>query len=165
MIARQQRAKILLVLAACALFVGAAQAHLIALGDTPSIRTASAEDALEWLGQFEGPLNQTFMLARDPKEWVQVQREFKLAALLPSLNFATHMVAAVGMGRYPTAGYAVTIVGAEERDGVLYIRYQENSPRPDNLVAQVVTAPFHVKVLPRRNAPRVLFEKVPVGIP
>jgi hypothetical protein len=64
------------------------------------------------------------------------------------------------VGQRPTGGYAVTIQGAAERAGVLYVRYQERRPRPGELVTQVLTTPYHVRVMPRSEAPQVVFEQV-----
>jgi hypothetical protein len=64
------------------------------------------------------------------------------------------------MGMRLTGGYAVEILGAEEHDGILTIRYRERSPRPNEFVTQAVTAPFHVRLLPRSDAQRVRFERV-----
>jgi hypothetical protein len=59
-----------------------------------------------------------------------------------------------------TGGFSVHILGVEERDGVLYVRYRERAPRPDQFVTQALTAPYHVRVLPRLGAPTVRFERV-----
>ena len=70
----------------------------------------------------------------------------------PAIDFASEMVAAVFAGERPTPGYAVEITGVmEERDG-LRIFCRETRPPAGLLAAQILTSPFHIVRLPRRNA-------------
>ena len=137
-----------------ATMLGAMVLLLAALG-------AGGEDPTpaEWRGLYDGPGVFTERLARTPREWAQIQALFGVRDA-PAIDFTTHMVAAVGIGMRRTGGFSVHILGAEERDGVLYVRYRERAPRPDQFVTQALTAPYHVRVLPRLDAPTVRFERV-----
>ena len=123
----------------------------------PSPRT---DDSLQWRGAYGGPERETTLLARNPAEWLRMQSLFNLSGPLPTIDFATHMVAAVGLGSRSTGGYSATILGVEERGGILYVRYRERTPQPGEFVTQAFTAPYHVKVFPRSDPAKVLFEKV-----
>jgi len=132
---------------------------LLLLAATPPCGAGEASGLMEWRGLYGGPGTPTQLLARTPEEWARICAVFGLAET-PSPDFRTQMAAAVGMGMRLTGGYAVEILGAEEHDGILTIRYRERSPRPNEFVTQAVTAPFHVRLLPRSDAQRVRFERV-----
>jgi hypothetical protein len=121
-------------------------------------RTATA--GLEWKGSHGGPRVPTQLVARNDAEWQGLATLFGLRPPVPPIDFARQMVVAVGLGERSTGGYAVTILAAEERAGVLYVRYQEHQPRAGDLVIQVITTPYHVRALPRSDAPQVVFERV-----
>ncbi|MBI3015510.1 MAG: protease complex subunit PrcB family protein, partial [Candidatus Tectomicrobia bacterium] len=53
-----------------------------------------------------------------------------------------------------------TILSVQEREGVLYVRYRERRPQPGEFVTQAFTTPYHVRVVPRRDAQAVVFEHV-----
>ena len=70
----------------------------------------------------------------------------------PVIDFGQEMVVGVFLGSRPTAGYKVEIVGivAEGRRR-LVVRLPERRPPPDRVVAQMVTAPFHLVSLDRQD--------------
>jgi hypothetical protein len=115
---------------------------------------------VEWKASQGGPLTPTMLVARSEPQWRHLATLFSLRPPLPPIDFARQMVVAVSLGQRPTGGYAVEIVGAEERDGVLHVLYLERGPRPDDFVTQVLTTPYHVRVLTRSEAPQVVFQRV-----
>jgi hypothetical protein len=130
---------------------------------TACASTATGAPALEWKAQHGGPRTATMLVARSEAEWQRLAAPFGLRPPLPRIDFDRQMVVAVGLGERPTGGYTVTITGAEERGGILHVRYEERRPRPDELVTQALTAPYHIRVLPRSDAGQVVFERVESG--
>jgi hypothetical protein len=131
--------------------------------DAPAVSRSSAQAVpadREWRGQHGGPRTPTELVARSEAEWQRLAASFGLRPPLPPIDFSRHMVVAVGLGQRPTGGYAVTILGAAERAGVLHVRYQERRPGPGELVTQALTTPYHARVLPRSDAGPVVFEGV-----
>jgi PrcB C-terminal len=61
------------------------------------------------------------------------------------------MVVAVFLGIRPTGGYGVEITAARREGGTLVVEYVERRPRPDALLTQALTAPFHIVALPRHD--------------
>jgi hypothetical protein len=58
-------------------------------------------------------------------------------------------VIAVFLGTRPTAGFSVTITAIAQDSGKVVVEYVERKPRPDMMVAQVLTAPFHIVKVPK----------------
>lgn len=77
----------------------------------------------------------------------------------PVVDFAYEMVVAVTLGRRPTGGYTVSVVGTEAGRQRLYVRVAESRPKVGALVTQAETQPFHFVALPRSEA-TVRFSKV-----
>jgi hypothetical protein len=76
----------------------------------------------------------------------------------PAVEFPAQMVVGVFLGARQTGGYAVTITGVTLEDGTLVVRYAETAPGPDAIVAQVLTAPYHLVRVDRVEGP-VRFER------
>ena len=74
-------------------------------------------------------------------------------AIPPTVDFETKMVAAVFAGHRPTPGYLVTIVAAPRQEDALVIVAEEAAPDPSQPMAQVMTSPYHVALLPRDDGP------------
>jgi hypothetical protein len=66
----------------------------------------------------------------------------------PSVDFSRSVVVGVFLGSRPTAGFRVEITGATAQGGQAVVRFVEHRPAPDALLAQIITAPFHLVVLP-----------------
>ena len=78
----------------------------------------------------------------------------------PGVNFATEMVVGVFIGSRPSAGFAVEILGVEERGGATVVRYRETAPGRDAITAQVITSAYQLVAVPKRTG-EVRFEKQP----
>jgi hypothetical protein len=78
----------------------------------------------------------------------------------PAVNFATEMVIGVFMGSRPSAGFAVQILGVDERGGAIVVLYRETVPARDAVTAQVITSAYQLVAVPRRTG-EVRFEKQP----
>lgn len=99
------------------------------------------------------------ILARSSAEWAALWKRHGGPGQTPTVDLSANLVAAVFLGTRPTAGFAVDIVGARREAEVLVVDYVERTPGADDIVAQVLTAPFHLVTLPRHNGP-VRFQKV-----
>jgi len=97
--------------------------------------------------------------ARTDAEWAALWKKHNGAKPAPKIDFSKEMVVAVFMGSRPTAGFAVEIVSAAERNGKLVVSYRETLPGPGTVSAQVLTAPYHLAAVPRTGS-EVAFEKV-----
>lgn len=123
-------------------------------------QTGEKRETYERRGIYDGPAQALAMVARTPGEYQKMIRTFGADLLPPMPDFNTQMIVAISMGQRRTGGYSVTILGIEERNRVLYVRYRERVPKKDELVTQALTAPYHIKVLPHSDATKVLFEKI-----
>lgn len=77
----------------------------------------------------------------------------------PPIDFSRDMLVGVFLGSRPTSGYDVEIVSVREGKGTLVVRYRATSPGRDIMTAQVLTAPYHLVVVPRYGG-EVTFEEV-----
>jgi hypothetical protein len=68
------------------------------------------------------------------------------------------MVVGVFLGSRMTGGFDVQITGAEVDGGALVVRYTETTPAPGAMLAQVITAPFHLVSVEKFDGP-VRFER------
>lgn len=114
---------------------------------------------------YDGPREAKRMVARTPEELRSVTGVFGrdiVAKVVPAsgFDFGAYMLVAISLGQQPTGGYGVQIKEVIRRDDILYVHYQERIPSQRATVPQVLTAPFHIKVLPRRDGGKVLFERV-----
>ena len=97
--------------------------------------------------------------ARDREEWTALWRSHAPGRPEPAVDFSKEMVVGVFMGTRQTAGFAVEIVGYRDLGGDALVRYRETVPASGAIAAQVLTAPFHLVVIPRQ-AGRITFEKI-----
>ena len=74
-------------------------------------------------------------------------------AAAPKVDFATHGVLRVGMGRRATAGYSLALAEpALTRDGsTVVVRVAWTEPAPDAMTAQVRTSPCLLLAIPREG--------------
>lgn len=88
---------------------------------------------------------------RTPDEWQALWRRHGSADPPPAIDFDRQMVLAVFLGSRPTAGYRVEIVSARKTSQGLRVEYVETQPDPDKMVAQILTAPFHLVAIDRQE--------------
>ena len=99
------------------------------------------------------------VVVRTEAEWTRLWQQHSPDRKRPAVDFAKEMVVGVFMGSRPTAGYNISIVSTFAKDGSVLVRYQESTPRPGALTAQVLTFPYHLVAVPKANG-EVKFEKV-----
>ena len=96
---------------------------------------------------------------RSAAEWGALWKEHGANAPLPAVDFSREMVVGVFVGTRPTAGYGVEIVRAIGNSSTLVVEYVETAPSRDTITAQVLTAPYHLAAIPKRDG-TVTFKKV-----
>lgn len=99
------------------------------------------------------------VIARTAAEFDAFWKQHSPGREPPRINFDREMVVGVFVGSRNTAGYSVELVGAEEGQGALVVRYREVAPPKAAIVAQIITSPYFLTVLPT-YAGDVRFEKV-----
>ena len=99
-------------------------------------------------------------VARTAAEWATLWKQHAGADAPPSVDFARSMVIGVFAGSRPTAGYGVEITLVEKLDTGIVVTYHEQRPAPDQIVAQVLTAPFHIVRTQRGQGP-ITFHRTP----
>ncbi|HVH28857.1 MAG TPA: protease complex subunit PrcB family protein [Vicinamibacterales bacterium] len=77
----------------------------------------------------------------------------------PAVDFSREMIVGVFLGTRPTAGYGVEIVRTVAAPTLVIVEYIETGPPRDALLAQVLTAPYHLAAVPRHEGD-VMFRKV-----
>jgi hypothetical protein len=92
--------------------------------------------------------------------WKKAQGMVVPSPAAPSVNFETEMVLAAAMGLKSTGGYSITIRRVERTADRLKIYVVEQSPGPNDIVTQALTAPFHFVAVPRTDLrPEFVMEK------
>jgi hypothetical protein len=127
-------------------------AFAAALQPAPSIRTVGKGP----MSAIETPRQVT---VRSAAEWSALWKENGAAEPAPAVDFSREMVVGVFLGSRLTAGYGVEIVRAVGPAGALIVEYVESAPAPGAITAQVLTAPYHLVAIPRRDG-AVSFKKV-----
>ena len=97
--------------------------------------------------------------AHTAEEWSALWRQHAPNRPMPTVDFSREMVVGIFAGSRSTAGYAIEIVSAEVREGALVVRYRETAPGRAAVTAQVITTPYHLVAVPKRDGP-VRFEKI-----
>ena len=99
------------------------------------------------------------VVVRTDAEWTKLWQQHSPDRQRPAVDFAKDMIVGVFMGSRSTAGYNISIVSTFAKDGNVLVRYQESTPRPGTMTAQVLTFPYHLVAIPKA-AGEVKFEKV-----
>ncbi|MGH9256793.1 MAG: protease complex subunit PrcB family protein [Vicinamibacterales bacterium] len=87
------------------------------------------------------------VVVRTVEEWRVLWAAHSLQPA-PPVDFLRSVVVGVFLGSRPTAGFRVEITGATAQDGQAVVRFVEHRPAPDAILAQIITTPFHLVVLP-----------------
>jgi PrcB C-terminal len=100
------------------------------------------------------------IVIRTEADWTKLWQQHSPDRQRPTVDFAKDMIVGVFMGSRSTAGYNISIVSTFAKDGNVLVRYQESTPRPGTMTAQVLTFPYHLVAIPK-TAGEVKFEKTP----
>ena len=93
---------------------------------------------------------------RDADAWAALWRSHAPDRPQPAVDFAREMVVGIFLGTRPTAGFAVEMVGYRLEGDRAVVTYRESRPGGGTLTAQVLTAPYHLAVIPARSRRRHL---------
>lgn len=100
--------------------------------------------------QFGGRAQAGEAVVRDERGWQALWEARGGVGTAPAVDFSRQMLVAIDLGTRPTGGYAVRVTGTALTDDAIELRYVEQRPSPDAMVAQVMTAPFIVAMVPAR---------------
>ncbi|MFI5347494.1 MAG: protease complex subunit PrcB family protein [Elusimicrobiota bacterium] len=107
----------------------------------------------EWKGQQGGPALHGHQVASDDYAWKGDWKE--LGQDPPPLDFARFVAVFVYVGHRTTGGYKVVFDEPVAQGDDLLIRYR--IPKPEGMVTQALTDPWHVRAFPRPKG-RVIVE-------
>jgi hypothetical protein len=85
--------------------------------------------------------------------WKRANAHMAPVPAAPAVDFSKEMVALAALGRKPSAGYGVEIVGVRKAGGKVRILFALHEPPPGAMAATVLTNPWHAVVLPRGDEP------------
>ncbi len=91
------------------------------------------------------------VVVRSQGEWDTLWKAHAPGRPEPKVDFTRQMVVGVFAGTRPTAGYDVTITGIRVEGDGLTVACTMSEPGKDMLVAQVITAPYHLVTTERRE--------------
>ena len=117
---------------------------------------ADGDVALSPQSQVDAPRQ---VVVRSADEWARVWRTHAPDRQPPAVDFSREMAVGVFLGSRPTAGYAVEILGVREAQDGVVVQYRRTTPPRDMITAQVITTPYHIVAIPKRDGP-VRFEEV-----
>ena len=98
------------------------------------------------------------VVVRTAAEWQALWAEHAGDARRPEVDFSKVQLVGIFLGTRPTAGYSVDVTSVTRTATSATVEYSERQPGPDQMVAQVLTAPFHLVAIPR-DVERVEFRK------
>jgi hypothetical protein len=100
------------------------------------------------------------VVVRTSAEWTALWKQHSGEGKPPAVDFSTAIVLGVFAGTRQTAGYTVEITRIEKQGESLVVSYAEKGPGRDDMVAQMLTAPFHF-VRTGAHAGPVKFQRTP----
>ena len=114
-------------------------------------------------GEDSGYCTPSRMVIRNEREWEKVWLEH-LSNINPPLgrpkvDFTREMVVAVFAGEKPTSGYPVEIIAVDTQDSQLVVTVRYRQPSTGAGVMDVVTCPYHMVRMPRRDEVQVVFKR------
>lgn len=101
------------------------------------------------------------VVIRTMGEWQTLWKEHS-AQRLPAVDFSRSTLVGVFLGTRTTAGYAVDVVSVRSQGNTTVVEYREQRPPAGALLAQVLTAPFHLVSVPRTDA-KIEFRRLDTG--
>jgi hypothetical protein len=93
------------------------------------------------------------VVVRTPAEWIALWKEHAPDRPQPKVDFARSIIVGVFLGSRPTGGHGVEITAITREGTTLTVTYREQQPRPDAMVTQVITMPYHLVSIGRFEGP------------
>ena len=90
---------------------------------------------------------------RTEAEWRALWKAHAPAQKLPAVDFSTNMVVGLFLGTQPSAGIEVEITAVRPEPDALVVEYVERRPGQGMMAAQILTEPFHLVSVPKREGP------------
>jgi hypothetical protein len=142
----------------------AAKPMMVAKDQFTEKRNVAAEKVQlsnDWQGYYSGYTTPMTKVITDEISWgnfwhVHTKNQESTA---PRVDFGMEMVVAVFMGERQTSGYSIEIVNVEKQADKIIIEYKETSPTSGAPASQVLTQPYHIKVIEKSSLP-VIFKKI-----
>ena len=107
--------------------------------------------------QFSAVVQRERLVIETPEAWASAWALLQGTLLpvppVPAVDFTREAVVVVAMGRRPTAGYSIRVDRVERLAGETTVRVVETSPGRTCVLAQVLTSPFDVVLIPRSALP------------
>jgi hypothetical protein len=133
---------------------------------TPAAAPAPASPAgaaAQWKGIYSGISEFRPVIIQTPEAWQELWQQHVSnrapAPPVPAVDFNQSIVVGVYSGNKPTAGYDVEITNLNMLPDQLLVEYKETAPAEGSIAAQVVTTPFHIRVIPKTDRP-IRFQKL-----
>lgn len=99
-------------------------------------------------GYYSGYTERAFLVIKTQDEWRtiwKVHAEIRLPLKgPPEIDFTKETVIAVFRGKCPTGGYTIEIDTIEKMKDKILVYIIETQPRPDTIVTQALTQPYHI---------------------
>ncbi|MBI4061702.1 MAG: protease complex subunit PrcB family protein [Elusimicrobia bacterium] len=105
----------------------------------------TAEKAMDWKGQYGGPVDPGVVIATDAAIWTRLWRT--LGRKAPPLDFKKHFAVAVFAGERPTGGYAIEFLDPAPKGRDLVVRYRIKAP--SGFATQAIAQPWGVRAFAR----------------
>jgi hypothetical protein len=106
--------------------------------------------------QIEAPRT---VVVRTAAEWSALWKEHAGNSKPAVVDFTRSMAIGVFAGSRPTAGFSVEVTQLETRGAALVVTYHERRPASDEVVAQMLTSPFHIVAVDSRARDVTIVQK------
>ena len=127
-------------------------------GPAPLPAPPPVQIAAQWSGAHSGADAPATLVIRNAGDWAALWA--RLGREAPRVfDPAREIGVAVFIGERRTGGYSVEWVGLRPTGDTLVIEYRERVPPPDAMLAQVITSPWAVAVLPHTGG-RIKFAEI-----
>jgi hypothetical protein len=93
------------------------------------------------------------VVIRTASEWKTLNNQRGRGAAKPAVDFTRSTVIGVFLGTRPTGGFSVEITGIERQGKGLTVTWREKKPGPDDMVSQVLTAPYQLVTIDKFDGP------------
>ena len=107
--------------------------------------------------QFSAIVQRERLVIETPQAWASawalIQGTLVPVPPVPAVDFTRDVVVVVATGRRATAGYSIRVERVERVAGETTVRVVETSPGRTCVLAQVLTSPFDVVLIPRSALP------------
>ncbi len=101
------------------------------------------------------PSTALFALITGPSAWREfLARHHATDMEWPPIDWRKEVVFVALMGGRNTGGYQITVEDVLVQQNLIVVRVRERTPQPGEMVIQVLTSPFHVVTIPRRDLPQ-----------